>query len=396
MKRFPAIFGAALGVVFVILAVARVSVVAQRGGQQVATPTPQPTPTPPPNQSVPIVNNVPLIPFEAVPNFFKITPDQNFGETLAVAVNSKGNIVVLNHPGTATSGPLYGNATTQVLEFDSNGKFLREIGKGVYGLGYAHSVRFDKYDNLWVVDKGTNSIMKFNPAGYVTMNLGRRMEGYEGEYHRVTGAQARPTDGNYNAPTDVGWDAEDNIYISDGYGNSRVAKLNKNGDWIKSWGTFGTEEGQFRVPHNLQVDKQGNVYVADRSNGRIQVFDSNGTFKKFIWLNVAYDKTRHPVLGNLSSNPPNATAPWALCITTTGPTQYLYAIDTEPGRLYKMTLDGQILGMLGESGRGPKQFNWPHGIACPSEDVIFIADMNNWRVQKLMLRPAGKPTTGAQ
>ena len=229
---------------------------------------------PAPNLSVPIINNVPVIPFDVVPNFFKITPDQNFGETLAVAVNSKGNVVVLNHPGTATSGPLYGNATTQIWEFDSNGKFLREIGKGVYGLGYAHSVRFDKYDNLWVVDKGTNSVMKFNPAGYVTMNLGRRMEGYEGEYHRVVGAQARPSDGNYNAPTDVGWDAEDNIYISDGYGNSRVAKLNKNGDWIKAWGTFGTGEGQFRVPHNLQVDKQGNVYVADRSNGRIQVFDS--------------------------------------------------------------------------------------------------------------------------
>jgi hypothetical protein len=389
VKRFIAILGAALAVVLVMFAAARVSIVAQRGGQQGATPTP------PPNQSVLIVSNVPLIPFDTVPNLFKITPDQNFGETLAVAVNSKGNIVVLNHPGTATSGPLYGNATTQVWEFDSNGKFLRDIGKGVYGLGYAHSVRFDKYDNLWVVDKGTNSIMKFNPAGYVTMNLGRRPEGYEGEYHRLVGAQARPTDGNFNAPTDVGWDAEDNIYVSDGYGNSRVAKMNKNGDWIKSWGTFGTEEGQFRTPHNLQVDKQGNVYVADRGNGRIQIFDSDGNFKKFIWLNAAYDKTRHPVLGNLSPNPPNATAPWALCITT-GPTQYLYAIDTEPGRLYKMTLDGQILGMLGESGRGPKQFNWPHSLACPSEDVIFVADMNNWRVQKLVLRPGGKPTTGAQ
>jgi len=393
VKRFIAILGAAFAVVLVIVAVARVSVVAQPAAQQAAPPAPS---GPPPNQSVPIVNNVPLIPFEVVPNFFKITPDQNFGETLSVAVNSKGNVVVLNHPGTATSGPLYGNATTQVLEFDSNGKFIREIGKGVYGLGYAHSVRFDKYDNLWVVDKGTNSIMKFNPAGYVMMNLGRRMEGYEGEYHRVVGAQARATDGNYNAPTDVGWDAEDNIYISDGYGNSRVAKLNKNGDWIKSWGTFGTGEGQFRVPHNLQVDKQGNVYVADRSNGRIQVFNSDGAFKKFIWLNVAYDKARHPVLGNVPANAPNASAPWALCITTTGSTQYLFAVDTEPGRLYKMTLDGQILGMLGESGRGPKQFNWPHGIACPSEDVVFIADMNNWRVQKLMLKSGGKPSTGAQ
>jgi DNA-binding beta-propeller fold protein YncE len=356
----------------VFFGVARVATVAQRGGPA----------TLPPNQSVPIVENVPLIPFEVVPNFFKISPEMNFGETLGVAVNSKGNIIVLNHPGSPTTGPLYGNATTQLWEFDANGKFLREIGKGVYGLGYAHAVRFDRYDNLWVVDKGTNAVVKFNPAGYVTMNLGRRPEGYEGEYHRATGADARPVDGYFNAPTDIGWDAEDNIYVSDGYGNSRIAKMNKNGDWIKSWGSFGTAEGQFRVPHNMQVDRQGNVYVADRGNGRIQVFDSDGNFKKMIWLNAAYDKKRHPVLGNTPANAPNATAPWTLCITTNGPAQYLFAMDAEPGRLYKMTLDGQILGMLGESGRGPRQFNWAHGLACPSEDVIFVADMNNWRVQK--------------
>ena len=136
-----------------------------------------------------------------------------------------------------------------------------------------------------------------------------------------------------------------------------------------------------------QIDKQGNVYVADRGNGRIQVFDPDGNFKKFIWLNVTYDKKRHPTLGNPNPNPPNGTAPWSLCITTNGPTQYLFAIDQEPGRLYKLTLDGKILGMLGESGRGPRQFNWPHGLACPSEDVVFVADMNNWRVQKLVLNP---------
>ena len=121
--------------------------------------------------------NVPRIPFESVPDYFKYSAQMNLGEVLGVAVNSKGRIVILNHPGSATSGPLYGNATTQLLEFDETGKFVREIGHGVYGLGYAHSVRYDKYDNLWVVDKGTHTVMRFNPAGYVTMNLGRRPEG---------------------------------------------------------------------------------------------------------------------------------------------------------------------------------------------------------------------------
>src|SRR6187200_1579121 len=217
---------------------------------------------------------VPTIPFDTQTDFLKNSPDMNFGEVLGVAVNSKGHVVVLNHPGTASSGPLYGNATTQLLEFDANGKFVREWGKGVYGLGYAHSVRFDRYDNLWVADKGTDSVMKFNPAGFVVMNLGRRPEGYEGHYDRPPNDKAVARDGYFNGVSDVGWDQNDNIYISDGYGNSRIAKYDKNGNWIKSFGSRGTEPGQFRVPHNLQVDRQGNIYVADRTNRRIQVFDT--------------------------------------------------------------------------------------------------------------------------
>ena len=382
MKRWMMGFG--FGVLVTILGMTSATVFSQREAPAVLAP-----PLQAPNQDVPIVDNIPTIPFESNTNFFKITPDQNFGEVLSIAVNSKGNIVVLNHPGTASSGPLYGNATTQLWEFDTNGKFLREIGKGVYGLGYAHSVRFDKYDNLWVVDKGTNSVMKFNPAGYVLLNLGRRLEGYDSwEQTRARPAEKRAVDGLYDGPTDIAWDADDNIYVSDGYVDSRIAKLNKNGDWIKTWGSFGNQNGQFRNPHNMQIDRQGNIYVADRGNGRIQVFDTEGNFKRVMWLNARYDKKHHPTLANLNPNPPNASAPWALCITTNGPTQYLFAIDQEPGRLYKMTLDGKILGMLGQSGHGPGQFNWPHGLACPSEDVVFVADMNNWRVQKITLKGA--------
>ena len=339
---------------------------------------------------------VPTIPFDAQTDFLKISPDMNFGEVLGVAVNSKGHVVVLNHPGSAASGPLYGNASTQLLEFDQNGRFVREIGKGVYGIGYSHSVRFDRYDNLWVVDKGTNAVMRFNPAGYVTLNLGRRPEGPDdpAEAYYRPGRREPPThiDGYFRQPTDVAWDSDDNIYISDGYTNSRVAKYDKRGNWVKSWGSRGSggihadeNPGQFNTPHNIAIDRQNNVYVADRGNRRIQVFDTDGKFLRMIHINVPYDKKRHPVLGNLAANPPDETAPWTLCITTTGPTQYLYTTDQEPGRLYKLALDGTILGMLGESGRDVKQFNWIHGLACPSEDVLVVADMNNWRVQKLTL-----------
>jgi len=339
--------------------------------------------------------SVPEIPFESVPTPLKYSADMNLGEVLAVAVNSKGHLIVLNHPGTSTAGPIYGNATTQLFEFDQDGKYVRELGHGVYGLAYSHSVRFDKYDNMWVVDKASMSVMKFNPAGYVTMNLGRRPEGPD-EHHYIHRGDPPPVpvDGYFNGTTDVTWDADDNIYVSDGYFNSEIAKFDKHGNWIKRWGSAGSggdhanqNPGQFSNPHNIGIDRQGNIYAADRGNRRIQVFDTDGNFKKFIFLNAAYDKKRHPVLGNLMPNPPDETAPWTICVTQ-GPTQYLYTSDSEPGRIYKISLpDGKIVGMLGESGHELGEFSWIHGLACPSEDMLYVADMNNWRVQKLILKP---------
>jgi NHL repeat len=362
---------------------------------------------PPPARPTLQNGDVPKIPFESVPDYLKYSPQMNLGEVLAVAVNSKGRLLVLNHQGSAGAGPLYGEASTQLLEFDETGKFVREIGKGVYGLGYAHGARYDKYDNLWIVDKGTHTVMRFNAAGYVTLNLGRRPEGPdEPDYYKGNGLAAntppRPhVDGMFRAPTDVAFDSDDNIYISDGYINSRVAKFDKHGNWIKSWGARGSggahaneNPGQFNTPHNIGIDRQNNVYVADRGNRRIQVFDRDGNFQRFIVLNAPYDKTRHPVLGNLNPNPPDETQPWTMCITN-GPTQYLYTSDQEPGRVYKLTLDGRIVGMLGESGHQLGQFNWIHGLACPSENVLYVADMNNWRVQKLLLRPSTRPTTSS-
>jgi len=334
-------------------------------------------------------------------DFIKFENGKNLGEVLGVALNSKGDVFILNHPGTATSGPLYGNATTEILQYDSKGHFVREIGHGVYALGYSHSLRIDRYDNIWVVDKGTDSVIKFAPNGKVLMNLGRRAEGFDSvNIEHARQSEARTVDGWLGGPTDVTWDPDDNIYVSDGYINSRIAKYDKDGDWITSWGKYGkggqqADENPYSIdnPHNLQADRAGNIYVADRGNRRIQVFDRDGKFLKFLFLNAPYDKTHHPVFGNLPPDPsrrPDQTEPWAICISPTTP-QYLWAIDVEPGRLYKMTLDGKILGYMGSSGRRMGQFNWAHALACPSEDTVFVADMNNWRVIKLTFFPNGRP-----
>jgi hypothetical protein len=340
--------------------------------------------------------SAPQLKFESVP-FLKLTPDRNLGEVLGVAVNSKGHVVVLNHPGNANAGPVFGESTTQLLEFDEKGNFVREVGQRVYGLAYAHSVRFDKYDNLWVVDKAAMTVIKFSPEGMVLLNLGRRDEGPDEPHYRRAIPPPTPVDGYFNGTTDVAWDSNDNIYVSDGYFNSEIAKFDKHGNWIKRWGSAGRggehaneNPGQFNNPHNIGIDRQDNVYVADRGNRRIQVFDTDGNFKKFIFLNVPYDKTRHPVLGNAPANPPDETAPWTICITNT-PTQYLYTSDSEPGRIYKLSLpDGKILGVLGLSGHELGQFSWIHGLACPDENTLYVADMNNWRLQKLILHPDKK------
>ena len=336
--------------------------------------------------------DAPEIPFMSVPRPLKYSPDMNLGEVLGVTVNSEGHIVVLNHPGSANAGPIWMNSTTQLLEFDEDGEYVREIGKGVYGIAYAHQIRFDDEDNLWVVDKAANTVIRFDPDGYVTMNLGRREEGF----HGIPGAgveiptqqEARANGGYFNGPTDVAWDPDGNIFVSDGYVNSRMVKFDKHGNFLMDWGSLGREIGQFRLPHTMVIDRNGEVYVGDRSNSRIQVFDSDGNFLRVLTMNVPYPSDYQPPFGavNPGRRVAPATQPWSMCLTNSTP-QELWVSDADPGRIYRMALDGTILGWLGSSGRQLGQFNWIHGLDCSQLDdgILWVADMNNWRIQKLIV-----------
>jgi DNA-binding beta-propeller fold protein YncE len=339
---------------------------------------------------------VPSIPFDSPPEPLKLPADMHFGELTGVAVNSKGNVFALSRGN--TSGPAYAAAATQLLEFDRDGKFIREIGKNLYAWSYGHTVRIDPQDNIWVTDKGSDMVVKFNPAGRVLMVFGRKQEASD----RETGPLERhkpplpPEIGRFRQVTDVAWDAAGNTYISDGYINSRVAKVDRNGNWLKSFGEPGSQPGQLNTPHSIAADAKGNIYVADRGNRRIQVFDGEGKLLREIRIDVPFPPDARPAIG---ATPDLAKmqaagvpltqapgAPWALCITP-GPNQVLYASDAFPGRVYKLSLDGKVLGWLGESGKQLKQFGWIHEIACPSENVLYVAELLNWRVQKLILKP---------
>lgn len=332
--------------------------------------------------------SVPQIPFTSVPNYPNLPNGMNFGEVPGVAVNSQGHVFVFTRSNSA-NGPAFGAAAAQLLEFDQKGNYVREIGKGLYAWSEAHSVRIDKADNIWAIDKGSNMVIKFNPHGRVVWVFGRRPEAADGAAPLGhPDPPLPPVDGYFRQPTDVAWDSQGNIYITDGYVNSRVAKIDKNGNWVKSWGTKGKGPGQFNLPHSIAIDLEDNIYVGDRSNDRIQVFDTDGNFKRMFSIDVPPDPTSRPVNGPTPTGERlkrSIGAPNSLCITP-GPNQVLFVGEsTYPGRIFKVALDGKVLGVIGRSGRNLGEFSGAHALACPSDHEIYAAETSNWRVQKLLL-----------
>ena len=342
----------------------------------------------------------PELSFDSVPDFLKLPPGMNFGEVSGVAVNSKGHVFVFTRSNSA-GGPAYAPSAAQLLEFGPKGEFVREVGKGLYAWSFAHTVRIDRADNIWAVDKGSDMVIKFNPAGRVVWVFGRRKESADDE----TGPWEHPdppmphADGLFRQPTDVAWDSKGNTYITDGYVNSRVAKYDSNGDWVKSWGQKGTGPGQFRLPHAIAVDSQDRIYVGDRSNRRIQVFDAEGTFLRMFTIDVPPAPGTRAVNGNTPTGAALAAgigAPNSICITP-GPNQVMFVGEsTFPGRLFKVALDGTVLGVIGRSGRQLKQFSGVHQLACPSENEVYAAETANWRVQKLILQPRPRAVGSAR
>lgn len=221
--------------------------------------------------------NVPEIPYDSVPNLLKLPANLYMGEAMGVATNSKGHVFVFTR-----------SATTRLFEFDQNGNYVKEWGEGNYGFEFAHSVRVDPQDNVWAVDEGTNMVIKFNPQGKIVMVIGHRPEVVAGMLSTTPSGPTPPAEKYTLArPTDVAWDAQGNIFISDGYVNNRVVKYDKNGHFLKQIGSekAGSAPGQFNLPHGIAVDAQGTVYVADRSNHRMEVL-TNDLEQKAIYDNI--------------------------------------------------------------------------------------------------------------
>jgi hypothetical protein len=293
-------------------------------------------------------------------------PGHTIGETEGVSKNSKGHLFVYSRTG--TSGTSRGGTAAELFEFDENLKFVKLWGPGNYAASFAHVVRVDKYDNVWMVDEGSNMIVKFDPSGMVKMVLGRKPEAID-YLERFVERGEKDTErfpsgniGTFNRQTDVAWDAQDNIFVADGYNNSRVVKLGKDGTWIKSVGTRGSGANQFNTVHGIAVDAQQNlVYVADRGNFRIQVYDTDLTFKKTIT---------------------GIGAPWSVQVTS----KYIYSGDGN-GKLYQLDRNtGKLLGWAQTSlGRGQTGC-LIHSIHAQSDNILYKGSCTLWDVEKITIK----------
>ena len=321
--------------------------------------------------------NTPQIPYDAVA--LPLMPaGHTIGETVGVALNSKKHLFVYTRSGNI--GPARGAQAAELFEFDETGKYVKEWGQNAYGFSFAHAIRFDKDDNLWVIDEGSNMVMKFNPQGLVTLVLGRKdeavdyLERFLEEGRKIDGAtltapgSGAGRGGSFGRPTDVAFDLQGNIFVADGYTNSRVAKFSKDGDFIKAIGKRGNQPGEFSTPHTIANDAKGNIYVGDRGNTRIQVFDPELNPLRII---------------------SNVRAPWGMCITPPNAQgqQFLFSADAG-GKVYKTDLDGKLLGWFGTTGKKVGQFYWVHQMHCVSENEIITGEAQNWRVQRVVLKPA--------
>jgi hypothetical protein len=349
-----------------------------------------------------VAQSVPDLNFDANADLLNLP---SYGEVAGVATNSRGNIFVYARTGHAV-GTLGDERTfyhggSRLFQFDQTGKFVREIGQGVYAINFAQQVRVDPQDNIWVVDAGSNSIVKFDPDGRFVLVLGRKGEnigvrpgaGMPASVPDVAAARAAAPEAgrggggggrggganpgagingdSFSRPSDVTWDRAGNIYVADGYGtNNRIAKFSRDGNFIKTWGHTGAGQGQFNQIRGIAADAAGNIYVADAGNKRIQVFDGEGTFKSQI---------------------ANVGTPQAICISG-GSTQYLYSSNSndaesmDHGEIYKVQLGGQVIGKFGKAGKLPKEFGMANAIDCRTENDLWVGEIWNWRAQKVTLK----------
>jgi len=272
-------------------------------------------------------------PYQLARGFPRLPAGIKLGAVSGIATDAAGNVLVLHR----------GDADRPALVFDKSGTFLRSFGAGLFTS--THGLRVDPDGNVWTTDNANHTVIKLSADGKVLMTLGEKNVPGDDERH-------------FNKPTDVAFAPGGDFYVSDGYGNSRVVKFDKAGKFLLAWGKKGNGDGEFNLPHAVRLDSKANVYVADRENKRIQVFDGNGKFLRQFAQGVS---------------------PYGLFIT---PDDTVFVADGVRHRVVKMTAEGKVLAEWGTGGREPGNFLMPHGICVGDDGAVYVAEVTGARVQK--------------
>jgi len=299
-----------------------------------------------------------------------VVPNHTIGETEGVAKNKAGHLFVYSRSG--LGGMARGGTAAELFEFDANLKFVKMWGPNSYGSSFAHAVRVDKYDNVWVVDEGANMVIKYSPNANVSMVLGRKPEAIDylerflerGEKIEEKNRWPVGGVGTFGRPTDVTWDSKDDIYVSDGYTNSRLAGMFKNGMWKGAIGTHGSGTDQFSTPHTITSDRSDNIYMGDRGNFRIPIYDTN------------LKPTGKTITG--------IDAPWGMCVTPGNP-QFLFT-GNSTGKIYKVDMSGKVVGWFQTRWNRGQTSCLIHTIHCESNNVIYTGSCSQWTVDKITIK----------
>jgi DNA-binding beta-propeller fold protein YncE len=273
--------------------------------------------------------------YRVAPDFPQLPKGLHLAGVSGVAIDSKGDVFVF-HRGVGDADP--------ILVFEPSGKFLRSFGKGLFKS--AHGLRIDAQDNLWTTDNADHIVIKMEHDGRILMTLGERGVAGEDTTH-------------FNKPTDVAIADNGDFFVSDGYGNSRVVKFDKDGRFLMAWGKKGKGPGEFNLPHAVRIDSRGMVYVADRENDRVQVFDERGKFMRQF----------------------GGFAPFGLFITKE---DELYVADGRANRVLRMTAEGKALETWGKRGPEAGNFFLPHAVALGKDGAVYVTEIDGKRVQKFL------------
>jgi DNA-binding beta-propeller fold protein YncE len=272
--------------------------------------------------------------YQAVAGWMKLPDEIKLGPVSAVATDSADRVFVFHrgkHP---------------ILVFDREGKYLRSWGDEY--IKTPHGLRIDRENNVWVTDIGNHQVMKYSADGKLLLTLGKKGEPGDDADH-------------FNRPTDIAVTPSGEFYVSDGYGNARVLKFSREGKLLKQWGKKGTGEGEFNLPHAVCLDSKGRVYVGDRENNRVQLFDADGKF-------LAQWK--------------ESGAPYGLALAG----NRLFVADGRASWIKVLDLDGKAVGRFGEKGTAAGQFKMPHMLTVDSHGAVYVAEVDGKRLQKFVPR----------